>query len=299
MDKNPILLNTDSFTHAHVHYDPLLKAAFCEMRSEPRPCFTEHLLNDIARFQKLIRSRVLSDLKNKHETDIEYIVLSSSIEGVFNLGGDLSLFIELMKKKDKERLLEYAKLCIQDAYNFSTNLDTPVTSIALLEGNAQGGGFEAALSCNIIIAERNVLMGFPEVLFNLFPGMGAYTFLSRRIYPGLAERLITSGLLYSAEQLYEMGIVDILAEPGKGREKLGDFIRSSRRKTNAKRLIHHIHDNYNSISYDELLDITQLWVDSVLRLDSSQIKTMQRLVRAQNKLYQNEHSSEANLLSPG
>jgi len=299
MDKNPILLNTDSFTHAHVHYDPLLKAAFCEMRSEPRPCFTKTLLDEITRFHGIVKSCVQSDLKNNNKTDIEYFILSSGVKGVYNLGGDLSLFIELMEKKDKKGLNNYAKSCIQIIYNASINLDAPITTIALVEGTAQGGGFEAALACNVIIAERNVQMGFPEVLFNLFPGMGGYTLLSRRINSGLAERIITSGLLYSAEQLYEMGIIDVLAEPGKGPEKLEDFIRSSRRKTNAKRLIHHIHDKYNPVSYDELLDITQLWVDSVLRLDSSQIKTMQRLVRAQNKLYQNEHSSEANFLSPG
>ena len=158
-----------------------------------------------------------------------------------------------------------------------------MTTISLIQGNAQGGGFEAALSCNVIIAERGTQMGFPEVLFNLFPGMGAYSFLCQRINPALAERLILSGKLYSAEALYEMGVVDHLADPGKGRERLKDYIHESDRRSHSRALIRHTRTKYNRVRYEELLDITELWVDSALQLTERELKTMQRLVRAQNR----------------
>jgi len=58
----------------------------------------------------------------------------------------------------------------------ANNLFLPLTTISLAQGDALGGGFEAALSCSVIIAERRARFGFPEVMFNLFPGMGPTAF---------------------------------------------------------------------------------------------------------------------------
>ena len=80
-----------------------------------------------------------------------------------------------------------------------------------------GGGFECALSGNVLIAERGAKMGFPEILFNLFPGMGAMTLLGRKIGYSKAEKVILSGKLYTAEEMYELGVVDVLVEPGERR----------------------------------------------------------------------------------
>ena len=69
----------------------------------------------------------------------------------------------------------------------------PLTTITLVQGDALGGGFEAAISSNVVIAEKSAKFGLPEVLFNLIPGMGAYSFLVRRTSPDLAEKIIMSG----------------------------------------------------------------------------------------------------------
>jgi DSF synthase len=227
--------------------------------------------------------RIAHDYVINNQSEWQYVVLASSDPTTFNLGGDLSLFVELIEKQDRATLMKYARACIDGAYGFHTHLEQPVTSIALIEGNAQGGGFEAALSCNVIIAERGTHMGFPEVLFNMFPGMGAYSFLSRRVGAGLAERLIYSGDLYSAETLYELGVVDVLAESGAGFEALTHYVRTAQRRSNANRLLQHVRETYNQVPYEELLSITTQWVDSALNLAKSELSIMQRLVRAQNR----------------
>ena len=56
-------------------------------------------------------------------------------------------------------------------YGNSAAFHTPLITIALVQGDALGGGFECALSFDVLIAERSAKMGLPEVLFNLFPGM--------------------------------------------------------------------------------------------------------------------------------
>ena len=81
-----------------------------------------------------------------------------------------------------------------------------------MQGDALGGGFECALASDLIVAEERAQLGFPEILFNLFPGMGAYSLLSRRVGMKGAEKMILSARLYTAEELHELGVVDLLVE---------------------------------------------------------------------------------------
>ncbi len=67
--------------------------------------------------------------------------------------------------------------------------DTGAVSIAMVEGSALGGGFEAALAHHFVLA-NNARMGFPEIAFNLFPGMGGYSLVARKAGMRLAEELI-------------------------------------------------------------------------------------------------------------
>jgi Enoyl-CoA hydratase/carnithine racemase len=272
------------FKQASVHFDMELGAAFLYMNPHPRPCFTPELLQDIHAFHREVAERVQRDREAFGRSPIRYTVVASAVPNTYNLGGDLNRFVDLIRAQDRQGLLDYAVACIECAHQSYTGLDGNVTSIALVQGDAQGGGFEAALSCNVLIAERGVQMGFPEVLFNLFPGMGAYSFLPRRVNPGLAERLILSGELYLADELYEMGIVDVLAEAGQGEQVLRDYIRQAQQRSHAMDLIRHIRTHYyKPVPYEELLDITQRWVEVALTLTEHELKTMERLVRAQNR----------------
>ncbi len=78
-----------------------------------------------------------------------------------------------------------------------TTLDLPILTIGLVEGTALGGGFEALLSFDYIVAERGASFGLPEVMFGLFPGMGAHAFLSRKLGAAMADRLIVSNQTYT------------------------------------------------------------------------------------------------------
>lgn len=271
------------YRQAYDRWDETTGAVTLYMRPEPRPCFTVQLLEDIRRFQYKVVDRVRTDIERHGESKFKYVVIASGLKDTYSLGGDLNRFVQCIRDKDREGLTSYALACVGNAYRCATGSGLPITSIALIQGNAQGGGFEAALSCNVLIAERGTQLGFPEVLFNLFPGMGAYSFLSRRINPALAERLIFSGDLYSAEELYEMGVIDVLAEPGQGEERLHRYIREARRRTHALGMLRHVRNNYNAVSYEELVDVTNRWVDCALQLTESELRVMQRLVRAQDR----------------
>lgn len=258
---------------------------WCFMHRDPRPgyrpCFSEQLLVELRECQRQIANRITND-PDAAQDSIRHLVLASHAD-VFNLGGDLELFSRLIRTGDRARLLAYAQLCVSVAFHFARLADDRVHSIAVVQGDALGGGFEAALCCHTIIAEEGTGMGFPEVLFDLFPGMGAYTFLSRRVSPAQAERMMLDGNVYSAEELHRMGVVDFLVPRGEGLLAARELVRRRRRMGNALRSMNTVRMTCNPVSLDELMQVTTTWVDAAMRLGERGLQTMERLVRAQKR----------------
>ena len=248
--------------------------AWCYWHPQPRACFSTGLLDDLNDWFGYMR-------KHAERVGIKYHVIASEAPGVFNLGGDLDLFRSLAMKGDRDGLMDYGKACIDALYANITDFDQDVTTISLVQGEALGGGFEAALSSDVIIAEKGSRMGFPEILFNLFPGMGAYSILSRKLDPKRAEKMILSGKIYTAEELYDMGLVDVLVEDGEGEEAVYAYIKRENRARNGFRAMRKVRDYCDPISYKELIDIVESWVDSVLKLVRRDLRMMERLAARQ------------------
>ena len=277
-DVNYLNPQKEKFQQLKTHYDAKYKTGWFLMKAEPRPCFTPTLLSEISSYLGEVKNEMLIS----HGEKYDYLVVGSDVEGIFNLGGDLNLFTQYINQRDKAGLLEYAMKCIDILYQNIRHYDLDLTTISLIQGDALGGGFEAALSSNVMIAERGVKMGLPEVLFNLFPGMGAYSLLSRKIGTVRAEQMILSGQLYKAEELYEMGIVDILAEKGEGELAVYQYIKSSRRASNSYQAMRKVKDFCNPVSYEELAGIASIWADAALNLSGKDLRMMQRLINRQN-----------------
>lgn len=272
-----------TYSQSTVEFDQEHGAAIVSMRPHPRPSFNPELLADLEMFRDSVAEMVQGEIERTGQSTIRYAVLASDMPDIFNFGGDLDRFIELIRDNDREGLMDYALACIRCTHSFSSSFGVPLTSIALVQGRAQGGGFEAALSANVLIAERGTQLGFPEVLFNLFPGMGAYSFLSRKIAPSIAERLILSGNLYDAEYLYDIGVIDVLAEPGEGVSRMHAYMKEADRHDHVHGLMQRIRATHNRVPFEELCEIAELWVESALRLSERELRTMERLVRAQDR----------------
>jgi DSF synthase len=139
------------------------------------------------------------------------------------------------------------------------------------------------LSCHYIVAERSATFGLPEVLFNLFPGMGAYSFLSRRLDAVRAEKIILSGKIFTATELHEMGLVDVLAEDGEGETALRSFLASIDRRYNSHQAVLQARHRVHPLTREELIDVVDVWVDAAMKLEESDLRRMGRLVRAQTR----------------
>jgi DSF synthase len=245
------------------------------MRPHGRPSFTPTMLHDFEDWQRLI-----GESFGPGQVPLRYLVLGSRAPGVFCFGGDLELFERLIRSQDRDGLARYGYRCVEILHRNMQALDLPMLTVGLVQGAALGGGFEALLSFDYIVAERDATFGLPEVLFGLFPGMGAHAILSRKLGTAMADRLITSNQTYTAQDMHDLGLVHVVAENGAGVEACRDFIRKSERRhpglVNARRAMKLV----NPIELGELKRVVDLWADAALQLSDGDLKMMSRLTRA-------------------
>ncbi len=262
-----------------VLYDDRSSTLWTYMNPQGRPSFTPTLLRDFENWQSLISMGFGPD-----KVPLRYLVLGSRASDVFCFGGDLDLFQRLIRDGDRDGLVKYGHRCCAILDRNIRTLDIPMLTIGLVQGAALGGGFEALLSFDYIVAERTATFGLPEIMFGLYPGMGAHALLARKLGSAMADRLIVSNETYTAEQMYEMGIVHALAEPGDGLNATREFIKKSERRhaglVGSRRAMKKVWN----LQLDELNRITEMWADTALQLREQDLKVMSRLVAAQARV---------------
>jgi DSF synthase len=255
------------------------QALWTYMRPAGRPSFTPPMLGDFVNWQRLIAAHFGPD-----RVPLRYLILGSRAPGVFCFGGDLELFANFIRQGNRDALAAYGYRCVEILHRNINALELPILTIGMVQGQALGGGFEALLSFDYIIAERGSSFGLPEVMFGLFPGMGAHAILSRKLGQAMADRIIMGNETYSAEAMYELGIVHRLAEPGEGEAAVRDFIAKSARRHAGLVGARRASSRANEVTLAELRDIVDDWADAALQLREQDLKLMQRLAGAQSRL---------------
>ncbi|HKO86896.1 MAG TPA: crotonase/enoyl-CoA hydratase family protein [Burkholderiales bacterium] len=248
------------------------------------PCFSPSLLHDIRAQDSLLEQQKGFVLHEGRPRRAHYYVIASRVSGVFNLGGDLALFQALIRMKDRPTLFNYARACVDCIYpRVRNHFIKELTTISLVQGDALGGGFETALASDVIIAEEQATMGLPEILFNLFPGMGAYSLLARRIGMRPAEEMILSGRLFKAPELLGMGVIDLVVPKGAGVQATNQWIAQNRKRRVGMNAIHAARQEIHPITREEMDRIVEIWVDAAMNLEERDLKMMKRLVAAQGR----------------
>ena len=224
--------------------------------------------------------RVLDDIAASPGL-VRHLVLTSDVTGVFNFGGDLSLFVLLIRARDLDSLQMYGRRCIDMVWWLENASNRGVHTTVLVQGDTLGGGLESVMPFHKVIFERSAQAGFPEVLFNLFPGMGAWNFVIRKAGFSIANEMILSGRLYTAEQLYRRHLVDVVVDDGDGEAAIESVLntvnprlRGTLAALEARRLA-------APITYEMLLAIVDQWTECALTLGDRDLRLMERLARAQ------------------
>ncbi len=155
--------------------------------------------------------------------------------------------------------------------------------MALVQGDAIGGGFEAMLTNDLIIAERGSKFGLPEILFGLFPGMGGYSFLRRRVGHRLARTLLEDGRTRSADEMHELGLIDIVCEKGEGEAAMLRYAQERGPRFETELALARMRRRADPIGREELVDIVELWADLALKLGEPELRRMDALARHQER----------------
>jgi DSF synthase len=276
-------VSIDNFNQISIEIEPEQGIVWMFLKPHPRPCFNAELIAEVRHLQTML-DYYKGKLPYKGElVTINYHVMDSLTPGIFNFGGDLAKFIEYINNRDEEGMYLYAKSCIDGIYPLMTNFNLPITTMSLVRGDALGGGSEVALSSSIVVAERSAQMGFPEILFNMFPGMGGYQLLRRKLTQSQAQEMLSNGRIYSAEEMYEMGVVDVLADDGEGSAAVYAKINSCEKHRKGMLAMQRVMARVEPVDYDELLDVCKIWVQAAMDLSEKDLRMMTRLVKAQGR----------------
>ena len=142
---------------------------------------------------------------------VRAVVVSSASEKAFCVGADL-------KERQGFTDADFVRQRPIMRAAFRGILDLPMPAIAAVHRYALGGGFELALSCDLIVADETAVVGLPEVSVGLVPGGGGTQLLARRIGWSRAFDLIVTARRVEAAEAERLGVVDRLVPPGAARE---------------------------------------------------------------------------------
>ncbi|MET7638169.1 enoyl-CoA hydratase-related protein [Streptomyces sp. NPDC005438] len=185
-----------------------------EVRVDPVACVAELVL-DRPKAMNAISTEMARRISDAcaalvEEPHARVVVLTSTHERAFCVGADL---------KERNSLSD-ADLGRQRPYNraaYTGVLELPMPTVAAVHGFALGGGYELALSCDVIVADTTAVVGLPEVSVGVIPGGGGTQLLPRRVGAARAAELVFSARRVEAEEARELGMVDQLVESGQDR----------------------------------------------------------------------------------
>ena len=142
------------------------------------------------------------------------IIFSARSEG-FCAGGDLRELFRLSQEVTVAERLSGLRNFIERIHRVMNALDeVPFTTIAAVNGLTFGGGFELALTCDLIIADKMARFCFPELRLGLIPGFGGIPRLKRDLGNAVVRDLILTGRSINAAKAQSAGIVSQVAAEG-------------------------------------------------------------------------------------
>ncbi len=281
--KNPHDFPHWSFRYLEADYDAETQSVWMNYKSDAPHCYQLPMVIEALDFGQSLRLLFETDCIERYP--IRYFVMASNKTEVFSLGGDLAAFSAAIRDQDRDRLSLYAHACIEIMHGFATGFGLPMVTLSAVRGQCLGGGFETALATDFLIAEENARLGVPEIGFNTFPGMGAVSFLGRRVGALQAERIISGGAAHSAAELHALDLVDVLAPNGCLRETTLNWMRDGGEEHwRRRRALTQLRKRCFPVSRGELIEIVDQWVECSLSISAHDIRYMERLVAAQRRL---------------
>ena len=276
----------DAFPHwdfetVEVEYHRETASVWMHYKEAAPPYYSLQTVADVASVRESVKA-----LHARGDLPIRYFVMASRRPGVFKLGGDLSMFADAIREGNREQMRVYAHACVEVMHSLFMAFDLPIVTLSVVTGQALGGGLEAALAEDFMLADEEAVLGVPEASFNTFPGMGAISLLARRLGNAGAEELISTGRTVSGREAWDMGLTDVVADAGKARETaIAWMVNAGEARFERRREIAALRRRFFPVSLEDLIQITDVWVDCSCDVTSRDIRHMERLAAAQRRVF--------------
>lgn len=143
------------------------------------------------------------------------LILHSSLKSGFSAGADLRELYERAQKMEKHAAARGVRDFLERIHRVMNTIDAaPITTIAAVHGVTFGGGFELALTCDMMIADRMARFCFPELRLGLIPGFGGIPRLKRDLGNAVVRDLLLTGRSFNTTKAQQIGLVSQVAAEG-------------------------------------------------------------------------------------
>jgi len=143
------------------------------------------------------------------------LIIYSTMKAGFSAGADLRELYEGARGMEKREAVDGVREFLRRIHAVMNAIDAaPMTTIAAVHGVTFGGGFELALACDMIIADRMARFCFPELRLGLIPGFGGIPRLKRDLGNAVVRDLLLTGRSFNAMKAQQIGLVSQIAAEG-------------------------------------------------------------------------------------
>jgi enoyl-CoA hydratase/carnithine racemase len=149
------------------------------------------------------------------EREAHALIISSTVKAGFCAGADLRELYFGAQEVSKSEAIRGVRQFLERIHKVMNAIDrSPLTTIAAVHGVTFGGGFELALVCDLIIADKMARFCFPELRLGLIPGFGGIPRLKRDLGNGIVRDLLLTGRSFNAAKAQGIGLVSQVAGEG-------------------------------------------------------------------------------------
>ena len=185
-----------------------VKSGVIELALHRGPCNELGLLS-LGELEKF--ASALDDL----ERDAHALIIHSELKSGFCAGADLRELYGRSQEMEKAEALRGVRDFLERIHRVLNRIDAaPLTTIAAVHGVTFGGGFELALVCDLIIADKMARFCFPELRLGLIPGFGGIPRLKRDLGNAVVRDLLLTGRSFNATKAQQIGLVSQVVSEG-------------------------------------------------------------------------------------
>jgi enoyl-CoA hydratase/carnithine racemase len=143
------------------------------------------------------------------------LIIYSRLKSGFSAGADLRELYERIRHVGRKQVAGEVRGYLERIHRVMNTIDaSPLTTIAAVHGVTFGGGFELALTCDMIIADKTARFCFPELRLGLIPGYGGIPRLKRDLGNAVVRDLLLTGRSFNATKAQQIGLASQVVGEG-------------------------------------------------------------------------------------